>query len=83
MQSLKTTKFVEEISEEEKQQQKEDERLRLERLRIKFDKNYVPESKTVENSPAASDIATTGVKLGFLEVDAQPVDMVYNEPDER
>ena len=85
MQVLRTTKFVEEISEEEKQQQKEDERLRLERLRIKFDKNYVPESKTLvskESSPAISDITTTGVKLGFLEVDANPVDMVYDEPDE-
>ena len=84
MQSLKTTKFVEEISEEEKQKQKEDERLRLERLRIKFDKNYVPESKTQvnkENSPA-SEITATGVKIGFLEVDANPVDMVYTEPDE-
>ena len=93
MQNLSTTRYVEQISEEEKKEQIEEERLRLERLRMKFDPNYVPESaqkvQLSKQMTKAGSPATTKPDSGVLEkssmeveVGGESVEMVYTEPDE-
>ena len=76
--SNSTSTFVEEISAEEIQMQKDNEKSLLERLRMKSDPNYVPESNK-ESSPGAASLSKSdSMTLGSGE----PENIVYNEPDQ-
>ena len=71
MQNVSTTKFVEEISPEEIQMQKDNEKSLLERLRMKSDPNYVPESAvSKESSSGVSSLSKSdSMTLGSGEPD--------------
>jgi len=81
MKSVNTVNYVEEITEEEKEAQKESEKLRLERLKLKFDPSYVPDpsvasliksnstsKQSKESTPDCPDNdVTQGVKYTFFD----------------
>ena len=83
MQNVSTSKFVEEISPEEIQMQKDNEKSLLERLRMKSDPNYVPESKSTINKESSPGISSTLSKSDSMSLGSgEPENIVYNEPDE-
>ena len=80
MQIKTTSKFVEEISAEEIQKQKDDEKSLLERLRIKADPNYISEPKSEITKESFPVVPSALSKSDFME-SGEPENMVYNEPD--
>lgn len=93
MQRVSTKAFVEEISEEEKQEQIAREKMMMERLKIKSDPNYVPESSRQspattapfngkEQSPIGGNPHNLSSQANLISALEAPVhEPVYNEPD--
>ena len=81
--TVSTSKFVEEISAEEIQMQKDNEKSLLERLRMKSDPNYVPESKSSLSQECSPGVPSSLSKSDSMTFGSgEPENIVYNEPDD-